>query len=377
MSLILALTVCSLLFIATATATPSSGEIEGVARLLQMFNPQYVVLQLLWFGIGLACLIIMQFFDYHVYGEFAKLTYVIVVGMLVALLVLNVATRGTVGWFKFGERAFQPAELAKIVLILLVSKIAGEALDKDGGVKRFSDIIKLVAFVGIPTALVMIQPDWGTAFVYICIFIGILFVAKISYKVLIGTALVGAVALPAAYFLVMAEWQQKRIQSFLGITNDALGADYNVAQSKLAIGSGRLLGKGFFAEGSLVQLDFLPEKQTDFIFSSGVEAVGFIGGVIVILLYFTLLIRTLYIAIKAKDHFGSLIVVGVLVMVFAHIFENIGMVMGMMPVTGIPLPFLSYGGSSMLTNMIAYGLVINVSMRRSQKRFNKKNTLAF
>lgn len=377
MALILALTICSLLFIATATANPVSGEVGGIERLLQMFNPQYVVLQLMWFGVGLACMIIIQFLDYHVYGEFAKLAYIIVVGMLVALLVLNVATRGTVGWFKFGDRGFQPAELTKIVLILLIAKISAAALDKDGGVKRFSDILMLLAFVGIPTALVMIQPDWGTAFVYICILAGILFAAKISYKLLIGSALVGAVALPAAYFLVMADWQKNRILSFLGISKDALGVDYNVIQSKLAIGSGRLFGKGLFAEGSLVQLDFLPEKHTDFIFSSGVEAVGFIGGSIVILIYFTLLIRTLYIAVKAKDHFGSLIVVGVLAMELAHIFENIGMVMGIMPVTGIPLPFLSYGGSSMLTNMIAFGLVINVSMRRSQKRFNNKNTLAF
>jgi rod shape determining protein RodA len=175
---------------------------------------------------------------------------------------------------------------------------------------------------------------------------------------------------------VLADWQKNRIYSFLGIQTEGMtdqqAADNarQATQAKIAIGSGQVSGKGMFSMGGESRLSHIAEKHTDFIFASTAEAVGFIGAMIIILLYFTLIIRTLWLATKAKDDFGALICVGVFAMTLFHIFENIGMNIGVMPITGIPLPFFSYGGSNLLTNMIAFGLVINVSMRRQRWSFS-------
>ena len=214
----------------------------------------------------------------------------------------------------------------------------------------------------------MLQPDWGTAFVYICITLGILFAAKMSYKILGGIAILGAGGLFVAYKYLMGEWQQKRILTFLNPALDPTGSGMHVAQSKVVIGSGQMLGKGLFQEGTLSQMGYLYEQQTDFIYASAAETFGFVGGIILITLYALLVIRLLYLATQAKDRMGMFIIVGVTCMYMAHIFENIGMTMGLMPVTGIPLPFVSYGGSSMLTNLLGLGLVECVAMRRGPKR---------
>ena len=166
----------------------------------------------------------------------------------------------------------------------------------------------------------------------------------------------------------MSDEQKYRIDVFLDPSLDLSNAGYNVFQSKVAIGSGQLYGKGYFSSGTLAQLRFVPERHTDFIFAGIVEGLGFIGGTLIILLYFLLVFRMLWIAFKAKDNFGTCLVAGVIGMLLAHVFENIGMTMGLMPVTGIPLPFLSYGGSNLLTNMIAIGIVENVCMRRPVKK---------
>jgi rod shape determining protein RodA len=234
--------------------------------------------------------------------------------------------------------------------------------------KHFKDIALVCGIALVPVILAALQPDWGTAFVYICILVGILFASRISLKyVLTGLGLITVVA-PIAYYFLMNDDQRSRIIVFLNPeAADSSAEAYQVTQSKLAIGSSGLTGKGLFKEGSLASLDYVPDRHTDFIFAVTVEAVGFIGGLILILLYFTLILRALYIATKARDKFGYLMVVGVVAMFTFHVIENIGMTMGVLPITGIPLPFMSYGGSSMLTNMIAFGIVLNVSMRRQTR----------
>jgi len=196
-----------------------------------------------------------------------------------------------------------------------------------------------------------------------------LFVAKISYKLLFSIIGTGMAIVPIAWFALLSEVQKDRIRVFLNPRLDPMGKGYQVSQSITAIGSGRIIGKGILTNNTLSQLNFLPAAHTDFIFSVLTEAFGFIGGVIIIGLYSILIIRTIMVAVKAKDEFGSLIVIGVTALIIAHIFENIGMTMGLTPVTGIPLPFMSYGGSFMWTNMIAYGLVLNVGMRRQKIKF--------
>ena len=229
-------------------------------------------------------------------------------------------------------------------------------------------IIKTTMYCAVPTVLVMMQPDFGTAFVFICIMVFIYFIGRISWGYILTAAGGLAVCMPLAYYFVLSDSQRERIDVFINPESDLQNSGYNVAQSKIAIGSGQLTGKGFFSEGTLAQLRFVPERHTDFIFAGIVEGLGFVGGTIIICLFFALIFRWIYIAMRTKDSFGTCLVVGVAGMFTAHVFENIGMTIGLMPVTGIPLPFISYGGSNLLTNLIGVGIVENVWMRRQSKK---------
>lgn len=366
--IVLALFLIGLISIASIMASPFSGEEKSLSDYLEKLNLEYVYRQLVNFMVGLAAMLIMQVVDYHVYRDIIKYVYFIIIALLLVLLVAGSSTRGILAWFEIGSRAFQPGELCKIVIIILLSKIVADAFVKDGGLKRFKDIAVCLAYTAVPTFLVIKQPDFGTAFVYICIMVFIFFAAKISWKYIIVAGATACIGLPLAYFFLMSDMQKQRIDVFLHPEMDPQGSGYNVGQSKIAIGSGQLNGKGYFTEGTMAQLKYVPERHTDFIFSGIVEGIGFIGGTIIIVLYFLLLFRWLWIASKAKDNFGSFMVIGAMGMMLAHVFENIGMTIGLMPVTGIPLPFISYGGSNLLTNMIAVGIVLNVWMRRPQRR---------
>ena len=192
----------------------------------------------------------------------------------------------------------------------------------------------------------------------------IFFIARIKWTYILAAAAVGGGGIVLAYKFILTNNQRDRIDVFINPSAASDDAKYHVEKSKLAIGSGRLLGKGFFGEETLAQLRYLPARHTDFIFSGITEAVGFIGALILIIVFAVLIFRWVYIAYIARDNLGTCLVIGVAAMIMAHVFENIGMTMGIMPVTGIPLPFISYGGSNMLTNMMGVGIVLNVYMRR-------------
>ena len=213
----------------------------------------------------------------------------------------------------------------------------------------------------------MVQPDFGTAFVLLCIMVMIFFIAKISWGYIAAAA--AAVAYkPLCVFFVFNDDQKGRINAFLNPELDVQGSGYNVMQSKIAIGSGQLYGKGYFSSGTLcAALRSVPERHTDFVFAGIVEGVGFVGGVLLIVAFFLLIFRWIWIAMHAKDYFGMCLVAGCAGMLLAHVFENIGMTIGLMPVTGIPLPFISYGGSNLLTNMIAVGIVENADAAAGEK----------
>ncbi|MEG1547750.1 MAG: rod shape-determining protein RodA [Clostridia bacterium] len=368
-ALVFVLVSIGLVSIASIMATPFDGNEQGISDYLAKVNMYYIKKQIVNFLVGLAAFLVMIVLDYHMFKLVIKYAYLFFVFLLVVLFTAE-KTRGIQGWFIIGgDRAIQPGELCKIVIIVTLAKIASESMDKNGGALRdFKSIALCVLYCAIPTVLVMLQPDFGTAFVYLCIMVVIFFIAKIGWGYIAIAAGTVAAGLPLGYFYVMNEEQQKRIDVFLNPDLDPLDKGYNVAQSKIAIGSGQLFGKGFFSSGTLAQLRFVPERHTDFIFAGIVEGIGFVGGMIIILLYFLLIFRWLWIAFKAKDNFGSCLVVGVMGMLLAHVFENIGMTIGLMPVTGIPLPFISYGGSNLLTNMIGVGIVENVWMRRPTKR---------
>lgn len=383
---IFALFLIGVAFIINARAAAFTGEETGFSQIIEKLDFQYAWLQLLWFVLGLVLMALVCLVDYHTYADLINVAYVILVALLLLVLILGWAggdtTRGIAGWLKFGERSFQPSEIFKIVLIVVMAKYAAGAVETNGRAKINKEFFKVILFVGVPVVLVALQPDGGTAFVYLVIIAVVLFSAKISLKAVASFAVLGVSAAVAAFFIVMKPYQKARILYFFNLQeNEALLDLLRLTSDQMeyfkstqdtaalqAAASGGFWGKGFFEPGSLVKMRYLPEAHTDFIFASGIEAVGFVGGVVILALYAILLMRAMYLAYKAKDNLGAFIIIGVVAMEFAHIFENIGMNIGLMPITGIPLPFISYGGSSMWTNMIAFGLVLNVAMRRPTKR---------
>ncbi|MEA5058999.1 MAG: rod shape-determining protein RodA [Candidatus Pelethousia sp.] len=365
---VLLLVTIGLVSIASITADPFSGDEAGLSDYLQKLNLYYVKKQAVNFLVGLAAFLIVVAVDYKIYKFVVKYAYFAIVALLLVLFATT-KVRGIQGWFKldFIDRALQPGELCKIAIIVAVSQIVAGSMDKYGKLTGFKTIAYAVLICGAPAILVMLQPDFGTAFVYICIMVFIFFIGRISWGYIATAAGTLAIGAPLAYRFVLSPEQRKRIDVFLNPELDLTNYGYNVSQSKIAIGSGQLYGKGFFSEGTLAQLRFVPERHTDFVFAGIVEGLGFIGGTVIIVLYFLLVFRWLYIAMATKDNFASCLVVGVSGMLTAHVYENIGMTIGLMPVTGIPLPFISYGGSNLLTNMIGVGIVVNVWMRRPRK----------
>ncbi len=369
--IVIAIVTFSLVSIGNAMAPAEAGEKEGFAKVLAIFDVRYVRLQTLWFAAGLALMLIVTFaFDYQVYGKLYMAIYVVNVLMLAVLLIMEKATRGAVSWFKvFGDRGIQPSEFAKIAIIIFLAK----ALSKyDGRITKVREVfVPLLLFV-VPFILIVMQPDLGTAMVYIAILIGMLFVAGINWKLMLMGLAGAAVAIPFAWQFILTNEQRSRIQVYFNVSGDVNNEAYHLAKSEMAIGSGQMWGKGLFASGSLSQLDYVPDQHTDFIFSVTAEAFGFVGAAILIGLYLLLIGRLIFMAAKTEDRFGQLLITGVMSMFFFHVFQNIGMTMGLMPITGIPLPLMSYGGSSMWTNMIALGLVLNVYCKRTRIRYDKE-----
>lgn len=353
----------SLLMLANASFDPfSDGESGGIMSIIKRIDFYYVILQSAWYLLGLVAMCFIMFVDYHTISKYGRLIYTINVLVLLGLLVLGKSTRGIKGWITLGNRGFQPSEICKITIIIFIGRLIANKIEERGDTPlNIYDLAPIIGYFAVPLILVVLQPDFGTAMVYVCSFMGMIFLAKIDRKVILG-GIIGVIILVPIAWLLLQDWQKQRI---IGMFTGS-GVD-QVNSSKLLIGSGRLIGKGFFKEGTLAQLDFLAEKHTDFIFAFVVETTGWLGGMFVILLYFSLLARILYLSKQTSDVYGTVIAIGVLFMFIAHIFENVAMTMGIMPVTGIPAPFLSYGGSSMLANMMAIGLLECVVMRRDAR----------
>lgn len=357
---IVALVIVGLISITAATADPATGEEITLADKIANLNFSTVWRQFVWFLVGVVGMIAAFSIDYNYLKEITPIIYWVNIVILLLLFALATATNNTVSWYKFGNIGFQPSELAKISTILMLSR-ALAARTGDEKITSFREFFHLAKYAVIPFILIAVQPDLGTAMVVACITIGIFFVARVDKKIVLSC--IGAVAaiLPVAW-LFMKDYQRNRILVFFGLAQDS-ASQYNVNMSKMAIGNGQLTGNGLFGTGGMSQLNWVPVKESDFIFAVTGETFGFIGGLIVVLLFGLLLWRTISIALRARDKYAMYVVVGVACMIFAHVFENIGMAMGVMPVTGIPLPFISYGGSNMLTNMLAYGIVLNIATK--------------
>ena len=316
--------------------------------------------QLAWIGIGLFFMAMAFLIDYRSITRHAYIIYIISLITLALVFIIGYSTRGSQRWIGLGFFSFQPSELMKLSMILALAKYFDDHKAASGYLLREMILPFLIALV--PFLFVLKQPDLGTGIMLIVIFLSIAFAVGIAWKAIFLAACGSLVMIPATWFF-LREYQKSRIMTFLNPERDPLGAGYHAIQSIIAVGSGGLFGKGFL-RGTQTQLKFLPEQQTDFVFSVFAEEWGFAGGVFLMILFLTLILWCLKIAFQSKDLPGKVISAGVTMMIFGQVFINIGMVLGIIPIVGIPLPFMSYGGSSMVVFMAGVGLILNVRMRR-------------
>lgn len=316
--------------------------------------------------IGIIAIIILVLLDYEFLGKLYIPIYAVCNILLIAVLIFGTGDKewGARSWLTIGPVTFQPAEFVKIGLIISLAKFIDN--HKESINEPFT-LLKILAFAFTPVVLILLQPDAGTAMVFIFFIAAMLFIAGIKWKY-IGYALsLGLLSLPVLWFK-LDKYQRDRIFNFLDPERDTSGTGYQAMQGRIAIGSGKIFGRGLF-QGVQTQFNYIPEKQTDYIFAVIGEELGLMGGLGLIVLYFVLLNRFIVIARKSKDLFGSLMIVGFAAMFLFHIWENIGMTIGLMPITGIPLPFISYGGTFQLSNMICIGIILSVSVHREELTF--------
>ena len=327
-----------------------------------VYDLSFLRKQVLFIVIGVIGMVLVTLVDYRRLRDTAWLPYLAVM-VLLALVVSSLGSerRGSQAWFQIGAFQLQPAELAKVVVILgLAGVLAGADVPL-----RLRRVVLALALVALPTALILLQPDLGTALVFIAITMGMLLIAGARARhivILTAAGVIGVVGVLTSD--VLEDYQRDRLTVFLDADGHDVQAEaYNSDQSKAAIASGRVNGKGYL-EGTQTRLGFVPEQHTDFIFTAVGEELGFVGSVTVLGLLALMCVRIWRTAQIARDRLGMLISVGVLSMLVFQIFQNVGMTMGIMPITGITLPFMSYGGSSVIASWLALGLVLNVHMRR-------------
>lgn len=320
----------------------------------------YAVRQLIWVGISLAALFVVVSFDYKFLVSFSVYFYALIVAVLAGSLLFAKLVVGTKSWLRFGLVQLQPSELAKVVMILVFARLFAEYKGRYLNAQT-TGLALLTA--GVPLVLIMLQPDLGTALTFMAIVGGAFLLAGLKRKTIAILLLVSLVVGFGGWQFGLKDYQKKRLTTLLNPREDPRGAGYQITQSKIAIGSGGLTGKGFM-KGTQSQLRFLPARHTDFIFSVIGEEFGFLGTFVIIVIYFLMLARMFLSVAKARDRAGVYIIFMASMLIAFQFLINVLMIIGLFPVTGIPLPFLSYGGSSLLSNYLALGLILNVKMRR-------------
>lgn len=323
----------------------------------------FVNRQMVSWGIGILGMIAITIVDYRSYRAWALPIYVGSLLLLVLVLAQGTVINASKSWLVFGGFQFQPSELAKVGLIVMLATLFNERREEALGLRA---LIEALAIASVPMALILMQPDFGTVLVFVAIVFGVLLLARVRVRYMVALAVLGL----SAFFLMLQsnqlmDYQVARLTSF--INPDAADPDdiYNVNQAQIAIGGGQLFGQGLF-NGSQTKLAYVPENQTDFIFTVVGEELGFVGSTVMIGLFVLLLWRAIRIAALSRDTFGTLIAGGIIAVFAFQMFINIGMATGIMPVTGLPLPFVSYGGTSLIGSYLMVGLLLNVHMRRFQ-----------
>ncbi|GAB4483915.1 MAG: rod shape-determining protein RodA [Thermodesulfovibrionales bacterium] len=350
--IIVLLTVIGILTIFSATRQPGDAA-----------QASFYLKQIVWLFVSIAALIVIVSFDYLWLERAAIALYAIGVVLLVIVLIMGRTGMGAQRWISLGPISFQPSEFFKLIFVIMLSSYY--AVSKEElGTRALIRVFFLLVF--IPFVLLFKQPDLGTALVVLMIFSSLSLAKGLHRKLLLTIIIIGLVSLPFlgnVFWSGLKEYQKNRIVAFINPEVDPTGIGYHINQSKVAIGSGEVTGKGYL-NGTQGPFRFLPEKHTDFIFAVFAEEWGFVGSAFLLGLYFILITRGLDTARKAKDPFGRFLALGITFMFCIYFFINIGMTLGMMPVVGIPLPFMSYGGTALLSNFVAAAILINVRSRR-------------
>lgn len=324
--------------------------------------------QIMWIFISIPFLIMAIVIDYESIAKISPVFYGVFLILLIAVLFTE-SVNGASSWFNLGPFSFQPSEFAKIFVILTFSYAVTKVQEKGRDeISRPTMLALLLLIIAVPVLLIIKQPDYGTAIAFLMSTVMILFTAGIKKRYIITAVVAVIVLAPLLYFFILPEHAKTRIDVFLNPNLDPRGSGYNIIQSKLAIGAGQLFGMGIL-KGNQTQLGFLYPKTTDFIFAVIGEEMGFVATAAIVVLYVILITKAVYVAKTAKDDLGSYIAMGIAGIFLFHMIENIGMTIGLLPITGVPLPFVSYGGSSLLTNFILVGLLLNISGRRQKAIF--------
>ena len=327
------------------------------------FRP-WLIRQLGFFCLFFPLMIFIAVTDIKIWFKASYLFYAIALIMVIMVDVMEQMSHNAMGatrWFRIGSIKIQPSELMKVCTVFALARYFYSIEAENIG--RFKFIIPPLLMIFVPVGFIFHQPDLGTASILAMVGVVVLFMAGVKMWKFVSAGVIALITVPFAWHFLLHDYQKQRIFTFLDPTHDPLGSGYNIIQSKIAVGSGGVFGKGFLG-GTQGQLDFLPEKQTDFIFTMLSEELGFVGGVFSIFIYCAIIAICINIAMKTKHQFGRLFVIGIVNIFFIHMFINIGMVMGLLPVVGAPLPFISYGGTIMGSMMIGFGMVLNIDLNR-------------
>jgi len=318
-------------------------------------------MQIVWIGIGILFLVPLALSDYRVFERLAYPLYIVSILFLIASLFTGHVVAGHKSWLGFGGIGIQPSEFAKVVLILVLARYFANNPQPDGF--NLVELIKPILVTLLPCMLVALQGDTGTALFFVLLGVSFAWFGKIKMKLIVIVALMGILAAIFGYYRILSDYQRARITTFLNPTSDVKGSGYQTIQSRIAVGSGQIWGKGYL-KGNINKLKYLPEKHTDFIFPVLAEEWGFAGSLVMLALYYALLSMIIEIAKHARDRFGTFITFGIGAYLFWQIIINLGGVLGLMPLTGVTLPFLSYGGSSTISTLASIGLLLAVSRKR-------------
>jgi len=321
----------------------------------------YALKQFYWSVIGIGLILMICSIDYHILEDVSYWCYGTIIIFLLLVLVAGKTSMGATRWLNLGLFTMQPSEPMKIVIIITLARYFTR--NQMPGLLGLRGISIPLLILLLPAALIVKQPDLGTAIMVCLVAATIMVAVGIRWSVILSLVLTSLPLIVIAWHFLLHTYQKNRILNFLSPERDPLKSGYHLIQSKIAVGSGGIFGKGFM-HGTQTQLRFLPEQHTDFAFSVFAEEWGLLGSVIVLILYLALVLWGLHVASRCNDRFGTLLAVGVTAMLFWHIVINMGMVIGLFPVVGVPLPFFSYGGTSMITSMVGAGILLNISMRR-------------